>query len=327
MLDLRRRQFIITLLGGAAAAWPLATRAQQDTLRLVGVLAGFSEDEMRPLLAAFRSRMSQLGWIEGRNLAIDLRLGAGDHRRTTAEARALVGRKPDVILAMGTPGLTAVRQHSDSVPVVFTLVADPVSTGMIESLARPGGNVTGFEFSIGGKWLELLKEVSPGLTRVTVIANPANPTAYPLARVIEDVGRTISITVATASVHGANDIQAAISADRQRSGGGLIVLPDSLAIVHSRLIIDLAERTHLPAIYPFKTFAAKGGLLTYGLDIPDIYRQAADYVHRILKGEKPADLPVQAPIKFELVINLKTAKALGLEVPPTLLARADEVIE
>src|SRR5262249_38975018 len=151
--------------------------------------------------------------------------------------------------------------------------------------------------------------------------------SYPLARVIEDVGRTISITVATASVHGANDIQAAISADRQRSGGGLIVLPGSLAIVHSRLIIDLAERTHLPAIYPFKTFAAKGGLLTYGLDIPDIYRQAADYVHRILKGDKPADLPVQAPIKFELVINLKTAKALGLEVPPTLLARADEVIE
>src|SRR5262249_26437220 len=259
--------------------------------------------------------------------AIGLRLGAGDHRRTTTEAKALVARKPDVILAMGTPGLTAVRQHSDSVPVVFTLVADPVSTGMIESLARPGGNVTGFtnfEFSIGGKWLELLKEVSPGLTRVTVIANPANPTAYPLARVIEDVGRTISITVATASVHGANDIQAAISADRQRSGGGLIVLPDSLAIVHSRLIIDLAERTHLPAIYPFKTFAAKGGLLTYGLDIPDIYRQAADYVHRILQGEKPAGPPGQAPITFERVLSVNRAKPLGLDAPPTLLARADE---
>jgi putative tryptophan/tyrosine transport system substrate-binding protein len=172
---MKRREFV-TLLGGAAVAWPLAARAQQDTLRLVGVLAGFSEDEMRPLLAAFRSRMSQLGWIEGRNLAIDLRLGAGDHRRTTTEAGALVGRKPDVILAMGTPGLTAVRQHSDSVPVVFTLVADPVSTGMIESLARPGRNATGFtnfEFSIGGKWLELLKEVSPGLS--ASLSDPAGP--------------------------------------------------------------------------------------------------------------------------------------------------------
>jgi putative ABC transport system substrate-binding protein len=328
-IDIRRREFIVTL-GGAAAAWSLAARAQQGMLRLVGVLAGFSEDEMRPLLAAFRSRMSQLGWTEGRNLAIDVRLTAGDHQRVTAEAGALVGRNPDVILAMGTPGLIAVRQHSHSVPVVFTLVGDPVRTGMIESLARPGGNATGFtnfEFSIGGKWLGLLKEASPRLTHVTVIANPGNPTASPLARVIEDAGRAISITVATASVHGANDIQAAISADGQQEGGGLIVLPDSLAVVHSGLIIDLAERNRLPALYPFRNFAAKGGLLTYGLDIPEIYRQAADYVDRILKGEKPADLPVQAPTKFELVINLKTAKALGLDISPTLLAQADEVIE
>jgi putative ABC transport system substrate-binding protein len=324
MFHMKRREFI-TLLGGAAAAWPLAALAQQGTLRLVGVLAGFSEDEMWPLLAAFRSRMNQLGW-----LAIDVRLSTGDHQQTIAEAGMLVSRNPDVILAMGTPGLTAVRQHSYSVPVVFTLVGDPVRTGMIESLARPGGNTTGFtnfEFSIGGKWLQLLKEASPRLTHVTVIANPANPTANPLARVIEDAARAVSITVATAFVHDANDIQVAISGDRQQSGGGLIVLPDSLAVVHSGLIIDLAERNRLPALYPFRTFAAKGGLLTYGLDIPQIYRQAADYVDRILKGEKPADLPVQAPTKFELVINLKTAKTLGLTIPDQLLAAADEVIE
>jgi putative tryptophan/tyrosine transport system substrate-binding protein len=323
---MRRREFIAAVTG--AATWPLIARAQRERVRLVGVLAGFSEEEMRPLLAAFRSRMSQLGWIEGRNLAIDVRLTAGEHQRATAEAGALVGRNPDVIVAMGTPTLAAIHQHS--VPVVFTLVADPVRTGMIESLARPGGNATGFtnfEFSIGGKWLELLKEISPRLTHVTVIANPANPIANPLARVIEETGRAISITVVTASAHGADDIQAIISTEGQQPSGGLIVLPDGLAVVHSGLIVELAERNRLPAVYPFRTFAAKGGLLTYGLDIPEIYRQAADYVDRILRGERPADLPVQAPTKFELVINLKTAKALNLTIPSSLLATADEVIE
>jgi ABC-type uncharacterized transport system substrate-binding protein len=330
MVHVTRRQ-LITLLGGAAVAWPLVAGAQQrERLRLVGVLAAFSDDEMRPMLSAFRSRMSQLGWIEGRNLAIDVRIGAADHQQTTAEAGTLVASNPDVIVTIGTPRLIAVRQHSQTVPVVFTLVGDPVRTGMIESLARPGGNATGFtnfEFSIGGKWLELLKEASPRLTHVTIIANPGNPISDPLAHIIADAGRAISTAIVTAPVRSADDIQAAISEEGRRPGGGLIVLPDALAVVHGGLIIDLAARNRLPTLYPFRSFAHKGGLLTYGLDLPDIFRQAADYVDRILKGEKPADLPVQAPTKFELVINLKTARALGLTVPGSLLALADEVIE
>jgi putative tryptophan/tyrosine transport system substrate-binding protein len=328
--QLHRREFIM-LLGGAAVACPLAARAQQqDRQRLVGVVAGFSEAEMRPLLTAFRSKLNQLGWTEGRNLAIDARLSAGDYQRMTAEAGTLISRNPDVVVTMGTPGLTAVRQHTHSVPVVFTLVADPVRTGLIESLARPGGHATGFtnfEFSIGGKWLELLRDVSPHLNRVTIIANPANATANPIAGLIEDAGRLVSIEVTTASVRSASEIEVAISNAAQQPSGGLIVLPDSLAVIHSELIISLVEHHRLPTCYPFRVFAAKGGLLAYGLDIPEMYRQAANYVDRILRGTKPSELPVQAPNKFELIVNLKSAKALGIEVPPTLLARADEVIE
>jgi putative tryptophan/tyrosine transport system substrate-binding protein len=330
MLDLKRREFI-NLLGGVAAAWPFAARAQeQNRQRLVGVVAGFSEAEMRPLLTAFRSKLNQLGWTEGHNLAIDARLGAGDYQRMTAEAGTLISRNPDVVVTMGTPGLTAVRQHTHSVPVVFTLVADPVRTGLIESLARPGGHATGFtnfEFSIGGKWLELLRDVSPHLNRVTIIANPANATANPIAGLIEDAGRLVSIEVTTASVRSASDIEVAISNAAQQPSGGLIVLPDSLAVIHSELIISLVEHHRLPTVYPFRVFAAKGGLLAYGLDIPEMYRQAANYVDRILRGTKPSELPVQAPNKFELIVNLKSAKALSLDVPTTLLARADEVIE
>jgi len=296
----------------------------------VGVVAGFSEAEMHSPLTAFRSKLNQLGWTEGRNLAIDARLGAGDYQRMTAEAGMLVNRNPDVIVTMGTPGLTAVRQHTHSVPVVFTLVADPVRGGLIESLARPGGHATGFtnfEFSIGGKWLELLRDVSPHLTHITVIANPANPTANPIAGFIKDAGRLVSTEVTTASVRSASDIEAAINNAAQQPRRGLIVLPDSLAVVHSEKIIGLVERHRLPTIYPFGVFAAKGGLLAYGLDIAEMYRQAADYVDRILRGTKPSDLPVQAPNKFELIVNVKSAKALGTDVPPTLLARADEVIE
>ena len=218
---MNRRKFSIML--GGAAGWPLAASAQQDKLRLIGIVAGFSEDEMRPLLAAFRSRLSQLGWIEGRNVAIDAKLGAGDYKRMTEEAGVLVGRNPDVIVVLGTPGLTAVRQHTHSVPVVFTMVADPVRTGMIESLARPGGHATGFtnfEFSVGGKWLELLKDIRPSLRHVTTIANPANPTADPLARFIEATGRSIDINVTTAAVRGANDIEAAVTIGGQQPEGG-----------------------------------------------------------------------------------------------------------
>jgi putative tryptophan/tyrosine transport system substrate-binding protein len=329
MPDLKRRQFI-TLLGGAAAAWPLVARAQQDRQRLVGVVAGFSESEMRPQLTALRSKLSQLGWTEGRNLEIDTRLGAGDFQRMTVEAGSLVSRNPDVIVTMGTPGLNAVRHHTKSVPVVFTLVADPVRLGLIESLARPGGHATGFtnfELSVAGKWLELIRDVSPKLARVMVINNPANPTASQMSPPIEAAGSAMSIQVSTAFVRGANEIESAIRDAAQQPDSGIIVIPDSLAVVHSDLILRIVERHRLPAIYAFRLFALKGGLITYGLDIPEIYRQAAEYVDRVLRGTKPSDLPVQAPNKFELIINLKTAKALGLEVPPTLLARADEVIE
>ena len=326
---MRRREFI-TLLGGTAVAWPLGARGQQDGRRLVGVVAGFSELEMQPQLTALRSKLNQLGWAEGRNLEIDARLGAGDYQRMIVEAGSLVSRKPDVIVTLGTPGLNAVRHHTKTVPVVFTMVADPARLGFIESLARPGGHATGFtnfELSIGAKWLELIRDVSPKQAHVTVINNPANPTASQMSPPIEAAGRAMSMQVSTAFVRDANDIEFAIRGAAQQPGSGIIVIPDSLAVVHSDLILRLVERHQLPAIYPFRLFAVKGGLITYGLDIPEMYRQAAEYVDRVLRGTKPSDLPVQAPNKFELIINLKTAKALGLEVPPTLLARADEVIE
>jgi putative ABC transport system substrate-binding protein len=323
------RRSLISLLGGAAVTWPLAAHAQQDRPRLVGVVAGFSEPEMRPQITALRSRLRELGWTENQNLKIEARLSSGDFQRLTVEAGSLVGRNPDVIVTMGTPGLNAVRHHTKSIPVVFTLVADPARLGLIDSLARPGGHATGFtnfKLSIGQKWLELIRDVSPRLARVTTINNPANP-ASQMSRPVEDAGRTLSIQVSTAFVRSANEIESAIQTAAQQPDTGIIVIPDSFAVVHSDLILRLAEHHRLPAIYPFRLFALKGGLLTYGLDIPEIYRQAGEYADRILRGAKPTDLPVQAPNKFELIVNLKTAKALGLEIPPTLLARADEVIE
>lgn len=323
MVAMRRRDLITFIFTAVAIAPPVAL-AQQNTMRAVGVLATFSEDEMRPLLAAFRLRMTELGWIEGRNLSIQTRLSAGS--RLAAEAENLLNLHPDVLLTMGTDGLNAVLEHTRTVPVVFTLVSDPVSQHLVASLAKPGGNATGFtnfEFSIGTKWLELLKEISPSLSHVTVIANPANPSAKPLARVIEESGRTIAVTISTASVRGPEDIEAAISTSAHESGGGIIVLPDGLVVVHSSMIVELTERNRLPAVYPFRSFSEKGGLLAYGLDVAQIYRQAAEYVDRILRGETPADLPVQAPTKFELIINLRAAKALGLNAqtlslpPPT----------
>ncbi|HEX9072429.1 MAG TPA: ABC transporter substrate-binding protein [Pseudolabrys sp.] len=326
---MQRREFI-TLLGGVAA-WPLAARAQHDKeMKRIGIVTGFSETEMRPLLAAFRERLKALGWSEGGNIIIDARMSGGDHAQMKDDAGALVALNPDVILAQGTPGLTAVRQHSRTVFVVFVLVADPVRLGLVESLARPGGYATGFtnfEFPIGGKWLELLRELAPRLTHVTLIANPENPNAGQFSQFIERAGRSHAIAVSTASVHNQREIELAIAAAAQQPGGGLIIFPDALTIVHRGVIIDLAARHKLPAVYPFRILSTDGGLIAYGLDFPELYRQAANYVDRILRGEKPADLPVQAPAKFELVINLKTAKALGLTVPPALLTGADEVIE
>ena len=329
---MRRREFLL-VAGGAASiplTRPLVTFAQQAGKRLVGIVAGFSPSEMEPLLTAFRDQLDKLGWAEGRNLTLDVRLGAGDFKRMTDNTAGLIALKPDVILAQGTPGLTAVRHYTRSLPVVFLLVADPVKMGLIESLAHPGGHATGFtnfEFSIGGKWLELLRDVNPQLAHVSSITNPANPNSQQFSEFIEGSGRAVSVDVDTASVRNAVEIEAAIAACAQRSNGGLIVLPDSLAVVNRELIIELAARYRLPAVYPFRIFSENGGLMSYGLDIPDLYRQAATYVDRILRGEHPSELPVQAPNKFELVINLKTAKALGLSVPPSLLGRADELIE
>jgi putative tryptophan/tyrosine transport system substrate-binding protein len=293
-------------------------------------LSGFSEKEMEAPLRAFRLELNRLGWFEGRNLILDT-VSTVDYERMAAEAGRLVSRNSDVIVAMGTPGFTGVRRHTQIVPVVFTLVADPVQAGLITSLARPGGNATGFtnfEFSIGAKWLELLQDLtSNNLTNITVLANPANASANPIARAVESAGQKLSINVRTDFIRNASEIEAAISGAGRRSRGALIVLPDGLAVVQSDLIVGLAERHHIPALYPFRVFADKGGLMVYGIDIPEIYRQAAGYVNRILRGTHPSDLPVQAPNKFELILNLKAARALGLDIPPTLLARADEVIE
>jgi putative tryptophan/tyrosine transport system substrate-binding protein len=327
---MRRREFI-TLLGGAAAAWPLAARAQPtERARLVGIVAGFAEAEFLPLLAAFRDKLKELGWTEGRNLSIEVRLGRGDYKRMTDDAGQLISLRPDVILAQGTPGLTAVRQHSVTVPVVFVLVADPVRMGLIESLARPGGNATGltnFEFTIGGKWLELLREASPRVAHVTFVVNPANPNADRFSGFIESSARSAGLDVVTASVRNPAEIAVAVADAGRRSDAGLVVAPDSVTTIHRELIIGLAAHHRLPAIYPFRIFPMEGGLMSYGLDLVEIYRQAAIYVDRILRGAQPSDLPVQAPNKFELIVNARTAKALGLEIPPTLLARADEVIE
>jgi putative ABC transport system substrate-binding protein len=328
---MRRRDFV-TGVAGSAATWPLSARAQpaRDRPRLVGVVAGFTDAEMRPLTQAVREKLRTLGWTEGRDLSIDVRLGAGDYNRMTEEAGQLIGLNPDVIVVLGSPGLAAVRRHSKTVPVVFVFVADPARTGVIESLARPGGYTTGFtnfEFSIGGKWLELLKEVAPRLNRAVLISHPGNPIAGPLAKFIEGAGGPVALDVKTERVHDATDIEAAIVTAAQQPGSGLIIFPDSLTTIHRALIIGLAARHKLPAVYPFRIFPADGGLMSYGLDFAETFRQAATYVDRILRGEKPADLPVQAPNKFDLVINLKTAKSLGLAIPLTLQASADEVIE
>jgi ABC-type uncharacterized transport system substrate-binding protein len=325
----KRREFI-TLIGGVALTWPVSVRAQRAERRLVGIVTNFGEDEVQLFLPSFRKRLGELGWAEDHNIRIDVRAAGGDYQRLTTEAGALIGSDPDVILAVGTPGLTAVRQHTKTVPVVFTLVVDPVEQGLIESLAHPGGHATGFtnfDFSIGGKWLELLRDLDPRLTRVALIANPSNATFTRFSQFIEGAGRSVGVDVATVTVRNAAEIEAAIKSFAQKPLSGLIILPDSLAVIHRDRIAGLAASHRLPAIYPFRVFPMNGGLISYGLDFPELYQQAAVYVDRVLRGTKPAQLPVQAPTKFELVINLRAAKALGLTVPPNLLARADEVME
>jgi ABC-type uncharacterized transport system substrate-binding protein len=328
----KRREFI-TLLGGAAAAWPLAARAQRAArMRRIGVLMAFADNDpdAQANITAFQHALQKLGWTDSGNVHIDYRWGAGDPERIRAYAIELVGLKPDVILAVTALVLQPLRQETRSIPIVFTQIGDPVGSGLVASLSHPGGNITGFtpaEFSMQGKKLEMLKEMAPQITRVAVLFNPEQIPQAGMLRAVEAVAPSVGVQLTAAAVRDAAEIERAIDQFAREPSGGLIVLPSGLTIVHRGLVIALAARYRLPAIYQYRQFVTDGGLISYGNDLADQYRQAASYVDRILRGEKPGDLPVQQPTKFELVINLKTAKALGLDVPPTLLARADEVIE
>jgi putative ABC transport system substrate-binding protein len=328
---MRRREFI-TLLGGAVA-WPRAARAQQgERMRRIGVLMNLGSDdaEGQARNAAFLQGLQELGWTVGRNVRIEYRWGAGDAELFRRHASELVALAPDVILAGGGAVVPSLLQATRTVPIVFTGTPDPVGAGFVESLARPGGNATGFtifEYGTSGKWLELLKEIAPHVTRAAVIRDPAIAAGVGQLGAIQFVAPSLGVELRPLGVRDAGEIERVVTAFARSSNGGLIVTGSALAVVHRELITTLAARYRLPAVYPSRSFVTVGGLISYGPDSIDPYRQAAGYVDRILKGEKPADLPVQAPTKYELVINLKTAKALGLDVPPTLLARADEVIE
>jgi putative ABC transport system substrate-binding protein len=330
---MKRREFI-TLLGGAAAAWPFSARAQQvERVRRIGVAMSTAEDdaESKARIAAFLQGLQQLGWADGHNVRIDTRWwGASDADANRRYAAELVALAPDVILASGGSVMGALLQATRTVPIVFTLTVDPVGAGYVASLVRPGGNATGFtsyEYSLSGKWLELLKEIAPGTTRAAVLRDPTIPQGIGLFGAIQAVAPSFGVEVSPIDVGDAPEIERGVTAFARSANGGLIVSGSGLAAVHRNLIITLAARHKLPAVYYERFFVAAGGLVSYGPDPIDPHRRAADYVDRILKGEKPADLPVQAPTKYVLAINLKTAKALGLDVPPSLLASADEVIE
>ncbi len=330
-IHIRRREFIFTL-GGAAAAWPLAARAQQpEQMRRIGVLFGFAEHdpESLPRVTAFRQALERHGWTQDRNVRIDYRWGASDNNRLRNEARELIGLGPDVIVAESTPAVSALQQVTRDTPIVFLIASNPIGSGFVSNLARPGGNITGFTNfmpSMGGKWLEVLKDIAPHISRVAAIFNPQTHTGQ-FSKKLAEVAPLLKVELTEVHVHNPGEIEGEINSFARVPRSGLLVLPDTFTVVHRELIIDLAARNSLPAVYAYRLFAAGGGLVSYGIDIVGLYRASAEYVDRILRGERAADLPVQAPTKFELVINLKTAKALGLEVPPMLLARADEVIE
>ena len=327
-----RRRDLIALAGGAAA-WPLAARAQQrEPMRRIGMLSPATETD--PIdgrhLAAFRQALQKLGWIDGRTVLIDTRWTAGDPDRARKYAAELVALKPDVILAAGGSVVGLLLQGTRSVPVVFTITPDPVGAGFVESLARPGGNATGFtlfEYGIGGKWLELLREIGPNIRRAAVVRDPALPQGTGLFGAIQSSASSFGVELTPVNVRDTGDIERAIAAFARSPNGGLIVTASILAVLHRDLLVTLATQQKLPAVYFDRVFVDAGGLISYGPDLSDQFARAAGYVDRILKGEKPADLPVQAPTKYLLVINLKTAKALGIDVPATLIARADEVIE
>ena len=329
---MRRRDFIKAIVG-SATVWPLTARAQQtERVRRIGVLMNIGADDAEApvLVGAFSQGLAEAGWIIGRNARIDYRWYQGNAEAARAYAAELLALTPDIILTSGTPGTTAVKQLTRTVPIVFTRVGDPVGSGILNSLARPGGNVTGFmnyEFSFGGKWVDLLKEIAPHVSRVAVFRDETNPTGIAQFGIIQAMATSVGLQVTPVSVSNSDEIASAVEAFAHSPNGGAIVGGSALYTVHRDLILKLIARYKLPAIYNDRIIVASGGLISYGPDRVDMYRRAAGYVDRILKGEKPGDLPVQAPTQYEMVINLKTAKALGLTVPQSLLARADEVIE
>jgi len=330
---MRRREFM-TLLGGAATSWPVAARAQQpERVRRIGVLMGYAESdrEAQAWVAAFREALQKLGWTEGRNIQIDTRWSRADAEMMKRFAQELVAMQPDLIVSQVTPTTAALLQQTRTIPIVFAMAADPIGSGFIANMSRPGGQVTGFatlEGSLGGKWLELLKEVAPHVTRVAVLFNPTTATfAENYLNPLKAASASYGVEVIAVHVHDTTEIESVIARQGREPNGGLIVLPEAFLNVHRAEITSLAALYSLPAVYPYREFPETGGLLSYGIDRLDNWRGAASYVDRILKGEKPGDLPVQTPTKYELVINLKTAKSLGLTISRELQFRADEVIE
>jgi putative ABC transport system substrate-binding protein len=328
---MRRRQFIAGL--GSAAAWPLAARAQQgDRVRRIGLLMFGDENDpvMKPRVGAFTQALADLGWADGRNVRMDLRWHGGDINQIRALAQELVGLKPDIILSSGIATTVAVQRETRTIPIVFAGVGEPVGSGIVPRLDRPGANVTGFanlEASLAGKLIELLSEMAPGLTRANIMFNPDLPAASTYMPSLEAAVRSLKVALIIAPVHGDGEIETTIVALGREPGRGLVVLRDAFTLAHRASIISAAARNNLPAVYLESVFSRDGGLLSYGPDGVETYRRAATYVDRILRGEKPGDLPVQFPVKYEMVVNLKTAKALGLTVPQSILLRADEVIE
>jgi putative ABC transport system substrate-binding protein len=328
---MRRRKFI-TLLGGAAATWPLAARAQQNARR-IGVLMTLPESsrEGQAWIAAFKDGLQKVGWLEGRNIQIDGRWGAADLDLMQQFAREIISTRPDLILAQNTPNTLSLLQQTRTIPIIFANVSDPVGSGLVASLPEPGGNVTGFinmEGSMSGKWLELLREMAPGINKVAFLFNPATAPYFEYyLKPLKDAAQSFSVEAIPAPVHDRSELESVITAQAHKPNSGLIVMPDGFNINHRREITSLAARYRIPAVYPQRLYTEIGGLLSYGNDARDNFRRAATYADRILKGAKPTELPVQAPVKFELVINLKTAKALGLDVPVQLQQLADEVIE
>jgi putative ABC transport system substrate-binding protein len=330
---MRRREFI-GLVAGAAAGWPLAARAQQpaNRPRRVGWLVGLNEQDPE---AGRRTKvvvdaLQELGWTVGRNLRIDYRYTSGESQSFDSQAAELIALAPDLLIANSTPATRALQKATVTIPIVFALVLDPIATGLVKNMARPGGNITGFtnfETGMGGKWLDLLKTVSPGIAKVALIFNPSTAPYEGMLQSIEAAAPPFGIEVTTRGVKDASELEPAIAAAGRETGGALVVFPDIFNTAHQERIIALAAQFRLPAIYPYRFYTAGGGLMSYGIDTPDLFHRMAGYVDRILKGEKPGELPVQAPNKFELVINLKAAKTLGFAIPDKLLALADEVIE